>query len=185
MADPIPDFVEMDNTLPGDYVSRFAAYLERLYDIYMNEVAKGNLRFKGLGVSCQYRPETHGKHYAFWHMMQEGGMGSTNEDDRTIDFERCRRVRWIGWTIRNADRNPRIRVFPQAKRHGNQPWALWVAEVDYLVILWERNSYYLLKTAYVIGRKGKRKKLQQEWDAYQKKAGVAASDDPESSVHSW
>jgi len=44
------------------------------------------------------RPETHGKHDAFWHMMQQGS-GGHSEADRTPDPDRCRRVEWISWGI--------------------------------------------------------------------------------------
>jgi hypothetical protein len=128
--------------------------------IYLREVAHGRLTFQGLPVNCRYQPETFGKHYAFWHMMQEGPI----EDERTADPERCKRVRWIAWVIRAAEAgNPRIKVFPEEKRYGEQPWALWMEEENYVVILWERNGYYLLKTAYPVTYKGTKKALLRDW----------------------
>lgn len=167
----VPDFVEMDDSLPGDYSVRFQEYLDRLYEVYKNEVAYGNLSFKGLKVQCQFRPETFGKHYAFWHMMQDGKPGSKLEEDRNIDLERCRRVRWIAWCIRNAGDNEQIRVFPQNKRSGNQPWVLWFYENEYAVILWERNGYYLLKTAFMATYNSTRRKLERDWIEYKKRLG--------------
>ncbi|MCS6246038.1 MAG: hypothetical protein H2173_00875 [Opitutus sp.] len=156
----LPALVEVDDFPGEDFVARFRAYLDGIYGIYLSEVAWGGLTFKGQKVRCRFEPETFGKHYAFWHMMQEGRI----EDDRTPDSERCKRVRWIAWVIKAAkDGDPRVKVFPEQKRHGNQPWALWLEEANYLVILWERNGSYLLKTAYPVSYAGTLKALKRDW----------------------
>jgi hypothetical protein len=126
------------------------------------------------------RPETFGKGFAFWHMMQEGQI----EDERTIDPERCQRLLWIAWVIANADRDPRIRVFPQQKRGSEQPWALWLFDSDYVVILWERNGYYLLRTAFVV-QNHKRNELERDWQRHSKiKKTEAASSEAASKAPS-
>jgi hypothetical protein len=170
---PVPDLFEMQSDVPGDYAARFHDYLDQLYEIYKHEVAFGKLKFHGMDVRCQFRPEAHGKHYAFWHMMQEGTSGEATEDERIIDFDRCQRIRWIAWCITHAGCNdPRVRVFQQNKRNGHQPWALWLYENDYVVILWERNGYYLLKTAFCVKYLGKRKEFERNWQAYKKRQGT-------------
>jgi hypothetical protein len=161
MTEP-PVFIEVDDFPGDDYMTRWRAYLEDIYRRYLEGVAHGRLSFRGLPVRCQFRPETEGKHYAFWHMMQEGS-GGRREDDRTPDMERCRRVDWIAWVIRNAGTHPGIRVFPQTKRGSEQPWALWLHEYGYVVILWERRDYYLLKTAFYPVRRHKREELERDW----------------------
>jgi len=165
MSEP-PPFIEVDDFPGDDFLSRWRVYLEDIYLRYLRSVARGGLIFRGCQVRCQFRPETDGKHYAFWHMMQEGS-GGRAEVDRTPDLERCRRVEWIGWVIRNAGAHPGIRVFRQTERWGEHPWALWLYEHDYLVILWERRDYYLLKTAFYPLKKGKRDELERDWRAAQ------------------
>jgi hypothetical protein len=164
----LPKFVELNDCAGDDTVSRLKVYIEVLYGVYLKTVAFGKLTFRDLSVKCQFRPETNGKHYAFWHMMQEGKI----EDDRTIDLERCRRMRWISWVIKNADNDSKIRVFPQAARSttrgAEQPWALWLYEHDYVVILWERNGYYLLKTAFTV-KPHKHNELERDWEKHSKK----------------
>lgn len=142
---PLPDFVEVDDFPGADFSERWKCYLDELYRLYLESVAHGALTFRGLRVSCQYRPETYGRHYAFWHMMQEGLI----EDDRNIDLQRCRRIRWISWVIREADSDDRIRVFPQLRKN-NDSWVLWLHEEHYAVILAPRKNHYLLKTAFVV-----------------------------------
>ena len=164
-----PRLIELNDCTGEDTVSRWKVYLELLYKIYLRTVAFGKLMFRGLPVKCQFRPETHGKHFAFWHMMQEGKI----EDDRTIDLERCCRVLWISWVIQNADadNDSKIRVFRQAlrstRRGAEQPWALWLYEHDFVVILWERNEYYLLRTAFIV-KPHKRQELERDWEKHSK-----------------
>lgn len=161
-----PDLVEVDDFPGADFGSRWKVYLEDIYQRYLRSVAKGGLTFRGKRVNCQFRPETHGKHFAFWHMMQEGS-GGRSEDDRTIDPERCRRVDWIAWVIANAGTHPGIRVFQQTTRWGETSWVLWLYEHDYAVILWERRDYYLLKTAFYPIYKRKKEELERDWKAFQ------------------
>jgi len=159
----LPDLVEVDDFPGADFVERWKAYVDGVYDIYLREVARGGLNFNGRKVSCRFQPETFGKHYAFWHMMQEGPI----EDDRTADIERCKRVRWIAWVIAAAETgHSLVKVFPQQKRGTEQPWALWVEDEGYVVILWERNGYYLLKTAFPVSYKGTQKGLERDWLRY-------------------
>ncbi len=163
MRQELPELVELDNFCGADFVSRWKAYIDCVYRIYLREVANGQLTFMGLNVSCRYQPMAFGKHYAFWHMMQEGPI----EDDRTADLERCKRVRWIAWVITAAGAgDPRVKVFPQQKRGTEQPWALWMEEERYVVILWERNGYYLLKTAFPATKPRKIAELKRDWERY-------------------
>lgn len=164
MSQP-PPFVEVGDFPGADYASRWKVYEEDIYQRYLRTVAKGGLTFQGKPVNCQHKPETHGKHFAFWHMMQEGS-GGRSEDERTIDLERCRRVDWIAWVIANAGAHPGIRVFQQASRWGETSWVLWLYEHDYAVILWERKGYYLLKTAFHPMWRRKREEFERDWKAF-------------------
>ena len=158
------------NDFPGDdYLTRWNAYIEAVYEIYLKTVAFGGLAFRGERVNCQFRPETNGKHFAFWHMMQEGS-GGRAEDDRTPDLERCRRVAWISWVIRNAETEAGVLVFTQTFRWGETSWVLWLREHSYAVILWKRNGYYLLKTAFMV-KPHKAREFERDWNAFQEENG--------------
>lgn len=159
----LPDFIEMGESLGADTVERWKVYLEVLFTVFERTLAKAGLTFRGLNVGCRRYPESRERHYGFWHLIQEGWP----EDDRTPDLERCRRLLWVSWVIQNADQDPAIRVFPQTRRFGENPWALWLHEHDYCVILVERSGYYMLKTAFLITKDGKRQELERDWQASQ------------------
>lgn len=66
-------------------------YVEKLYSVYLESIVNGNLKFNGLRINCQFRPDTQGKHFGFWHVISEG----KTEEDRLPDFRRCERMSWI------------------------------------------------------------------------------------------
>lgn len=168
MSEP-PKLLNMGEFSGDDTASRWNNYVEAVYQIYLKTVAFGKLMFRGLPVNCQFRPETHGKHYAFWHMMQEAALGKA-EEDRTIDFERCSRVGWISWAIQNAGKEPGIRVFKQSPRGNETSWVLWLHEYNYAVILWERRGYFLLRTAFIV-KPHKAMEFERDWRAFQVQKG--------------
>jgi hypothetical protein len=158
----LPEFLEMANIPGDDTAERWKIYLEVLYGVFQRTLARGQLAFRGFKIGCRRLPESQGKHFAFWHLVQEG----YPEEDRYPDVERCRRLLWIAWVIQNADLDPGIRVFPQTPRHGDKTWALWLFEHEYVVILAERSGYYLLKTAFVVNSQ-KCEQLLRDWRASQ------------------
>lgn len=93
--------------------------------------------------------------------MQEGS-GGRSEDDRTPDLDRCRRVEWIAWTIRNAGIDESVRVFKQAARGNEVSWVMWLYESNYALILWKRKDYFLLKTAFIV-KPHKKKEFERDW----------------------
>jgi hypothetical protein len=153
----------MEQSLGEDTVERWRAYLDVLFGVFQRTLARAQLSFRGLNIGCRRIPESKGKHFAFWHLIQEG----FPEEDRIPDLDRCRRLLWVAWVIQNAGQDPAIRVFRQTPRHGDKTWALWLFEHDYAVILAERSGYYLLKTAFLVTKENKREELDRDWQASQ------------------
>lgn len=143
-------------------------YLDTIYQIYLDEVVNGDLRFLGFPISCQYRPATHGKHFGFWHLISEG----EKEDDREINFRRCERIRWIAHMLKNAD-SKYIKCWENKRKRGSRI-LLWYEKENYLLVLERRSKYLLLKTAYVHHPNKTRKlKAEQEKNRDPRKAETA------------
>jgi hypothetical protein len=160
----LPAFIELSHAEGRDTVEKWRVYLEALYGVYQQTLAKGGLTFQGKHVQCRRMPESRNKHFAFWHLIQEG----FPEVERTPDLERCRRLLWVAWAIQNVGSTAELRVFPQAPRFSEKkPWALWLFNYDYAVILAERGDYCLLKTAFMV-KSGKREEFERDWQASQK-----------------
>ena len=124
---------------PGDW----EAYVKDVYQIFLDEIAHANLKFRGLKISCQFRPPSQGKHFGFWHVISEG----KKEDERMPDLRRCERIRWIAFLIENAEESDVI-AWWENKRRGNTHVVIWHEEENFVVILAKHKNYYLLKTAY-------------------------------------
>lgn len=143
----------------GDWPS----YETELHRIFMEEIARGGIRFRDWPVNCRRIPEAGGRWASFWHLVQEGRV----EDDRTPDLRRCERIRWVRWVIENAATHAEIDEW-QEIRGTSVDTLLWYREA-YLVVLAKRRDYWLLKTAYCTTQRGRIAKKCRERDAFMAK----------------
>jgi hypothetical protein len=119
-------------------------YADALYEIFLNEIKKGNLIFQGLPVRVKRYPEYKGKDFAFWHLTSDG----KKEEERIPDLRRCERLSWVSWVISNYDKTSEICCW-QNKRGRHKHFVIWFDENHrYAVILEKRPDYFLLKTQY-------------------------------------
>jgi hypothetical protein len=132
-------------TLPALFLfdGNWPVYVEGLYSVYVQDIVNGNLTFKGLKISCQYRPATQDKHFGFWHVVSEG----ETEEDRIPDIRRCERIGWIAYLIAQVESNDDISWW-ENKRGGDTHVVIWHEAENFVVILAKRKDYYLLKSAY-------------------------------------
>lgn len=139
----------------------WTAYVEELYQIYMDEVANAGLTFNNLPVKTKFQPMTDNKGFGFWHVISDGEI----EDERNIDIRRCEQVPWIPYWINQATPPPALISWWKNKR-GSHTHIVIMNEVNYyVVILAERNGYYLLKSAYT-ARRRRAQELLEERNAY-------------------
>lgn len=134
----------------GDWPS----YEDKIYAHYLETVVHANLKFSGHPVRAQFRPETRGKGFSFWHLISEAPeRNNRNEDDRIPDFARCARIRWVAWCIENAGKPGFSWWENQRKRETHV--VIWAETHNFAVVLAKRKNqegqrYYLLKTAYCL-----------------------------------
>lgn len=120
---------------------------------------------------CRRHPEAAGRWASFWHLVQEGRV----EDDRTPDLRRCERIRWVRWVIENAATHAEIDEW-QNTRGTEVNTLLWFRE-EYLVVLAQRQGYWLLRTAYCTEKSGRIRQLRKERDAFHRANGAGAQND--------
>lgn len=150
-ADPdwLPELLEF----AGDW----NAFVDAVYARFVEDLVQHQTHFRGVRVGVRHHPASCGKGHGFWHCVSEGGL----EDARTPDLERCRRITWIRAIVENATR-PEVQHWTN-QRGGETRHLLWFRE-EYLVVLAERQGYYLLKTAYPTNREHTKRKLRKERD---------------------
>jgi len=155
-----PDLLLFD-AFGGDWT----AYENELHRIFMEEIARGAIRFRDRPVNCRRIPEAGGRWASFWHLVQEGRV----EDDRTPDLRRCERIRWVRWVIENGTTHTEIDEW-QNTRGTEVNTLLWYRE-EYLVVLAQRRDYWLLRTAYCTAKAGRIRQLRKERDAFRQAGG--------------
>jgi hypothetical protein len=159
MPDPLPPLVQLsDSGNDGE------AYLEELYRLYLAEIVNAGLMFQGLPIHFRFYPLSHGKGFGFWHLIQEG----KQEEDRTPDMHRCKRILWVPWVIKRAGSSEEI-LWWENERYGDTHVVLWLRKEHYVVILAKRKNYYLLISAYVTESPHREQTYEKEWKAYWKK----------------
>jgi hypothetical protein len=143
----------------------WTAYEDRIYEAFLDSFVHAGVRFRDWRVSAQYRPETRGKGYSFWHTIsQAADRNNRNEEDRIPDLRRCERILWIRWVIDNAGKEG----FPwwENERWGNTHVVIWARQHDFAVVLAKRRDYYVLKTAYAEIKPHRRATFESEWSAF-------------------
>ena len=154
-----------DLLLFDDFGGNWESYEHELHRIFMGEIARAYLEFRGLKVGCRRILETAGRWASFWHLIQEGYV----EEERTPDLRRCERLRWVRWVIENAVTHPEIDEW-QNRRKNKINTLLWFRE-EYLVVLAQRQRYWLLKTAYCTGQSLRVRQLRHERDQFKRTLG--------------
>jgi hypothetical protein len=153
-----PDLLPF-NAFGGDWPMYEAA----LYRIFIADIAQSVLEFEGVRVNCRRNPEAAGRWASFWHLVQEGRV----EDDRLPNLRRCERIRWVRWVIENAVDHDEIDVW-QNTRGTEVNTLLWFRE-EYLVVLGQRNGYWLLRTAFCTDKTWRVAQLRKERDAFRRR----------------
>lgn len=155
---PLPDLL--------DFTGDWNAYVDEVYQAFLDDIVNGNLVFQEMKISCQYRPPTMGKHFGFWHVISEGD----EEEERTPDLRRCERIRWIAYLIANAVSSDEISWW-ENKRGRNTHVVIWHEMGNFVVILAKRKDYYLLKTAYCVQTNRSRRFIRERDKFWQNQKG--------------
>jgi len=147
----------------GDWES----YEDHVYEVFLDTFVRADVRFRGVRVSAQFRPETRGKGYSFWHVISEAPHpGNRNEDDRIPHLGHCERIGWIAWAIEQASNGTDGFCWWENQRGRDTRTVIWAVDCDFVVVLAKRRDYYLLKTAYCELKPHRRRSFEKERDAF-------------------
>lgn len=151
----------------------WAAYVDAIYAAFLASFVTPKLTFNGLPVRAQFRPETDGKGFSFWHVISEAHNSENRaEAERIPNMRRCERIEWIGWIIECAgcEEGPHISWWRNTRK-GEDRIVLWCEEIDFAVVLAERKNvrgkYLVLVTAYCELKSHRIATFRKERDAYQ------------------
>lgn len=137
-------------------VDQWPAYLDELYEVYLDTIVRSTPNLWGLPVKARYHPAHDNKGFSFWHLISEG----KNEAERTPDPRRCERIAWMRWSIDCAEKGDDCVRHFRSQRHGRV--ILWAHLVDYAVVLEMRQNRYMLVSAYQL-KPHRRAQFEADW----------------------
>lgn len=144
-----------------DFDGDWDAYTQALFDAYEEDLIYGSPPlFLGLTVRVRNGSHINGWDYAFWHLLA----GTDGETEGTLIPQRCERIRWIRYLIDNAE-SENARTWLESGRRGTN-YIIATPDFDFVVILEQRNGYFLLKTAYPEYRRSRQERRRKEFEAF-------------------
>jgi hypothetical protein len=145
-----------------DKVLRFGypddvSFIAVCYAYFRADFVDGAPQFRNVRMGLKRLPIRDGKEATFYHMTTTG----SDEANRTLDVDRCERIRWPRPIIEN-ETDKDLRVWTERKR-GENRIHLWHHAKDYVVVISERNGYFVPWTAFYVNYSNYRAKLERRW----------------------
>ncbi len=153
----LPDLI-----LLQDFSGDWSKFMDAIYQIFRGDFILTKPKFRGGAIKTKWHPIVDGREATFWHVIQTGKV----ENERTPDLRRCERVPWIRPVIEH-EKEPSIKVW-ENKRKQEKRICLWLEDYEYLVVLAKRKGYILLWTAYPVTDNQRKRKLQKEYEEFNK-----------------
>lgn len=152
-----PDLIFLE-----DYNGNFDKYFAAVYNIFETDFIKTQPLYQNQKVAVRKYPEVDGIHKTFYHITHQG----EDENNRKPDFRRMERIRFPKFVIENHLHNE-ILIWKN-KRGKDERVVLFNEAENYILILTERNGFYLFITAYYVETEHRKQKLLKEYEAYKK-----------------
>jgi len=160
-SNKIPNKIKKDDTY-NDYNE----YENEVYKIFQEtleiKLETNQFFYKNKKIQHKRIPIINGKSGTFWHITSSG----KTEETKLPDYNRYEVIAWPGYILTNCIENCKELLIWENKRKCKTRVLIWCKMIDYLIILEERESYYLFWTAYPITYEHTRRKLQREYDLY-------------------
>jgi hypothetical protein len=137
-------------------------YFKEIYRVFVQDFIDAAPSFRGQKLRLKRYPIYNGKEATFWHLISEGKV----EEERVPDLRRCERIRWPKPTIQNEADN-HCKVW-ENERKGEKRILIWLEQENYIVVLAQRNGYFLPWTAFLITYEHQKRKYQKEYEAFKK-----------------
>lgn len=144
----IPDFEFFE-----DYHNDWPTYENVLYQIFSEDFLQSQPYFERKRVAAKKYPIQFEKEDAFFHLTCKDYDGNC---ERVPDFRRCERIRWMRAFIENYNCDPTLCENCEGVKVWREPYKsrsrvnILLEEERYIVVLEDREKYFLLITAFYL-----------------------------------
>ncbi len=159
----------------SDYDGDFKKYEEATYNAFVKTFAEKQLYYNGKRIGHKYRPEQDGKSFTFDHITSSSDLYEKNSEGRLPNLRRYECIEWPGYIMEhclNSDCS-HIKIWKNHHKGKNRVLIL-CDDIDYLVVLDERATYYIFWTAYPIEYENRKRRLLKEYSDYINEKAKAA-----------
>lgn len=164
----LPDFY------PAPDWNNFSKYELELYVLFRQVYLETPLKFKDIVVRYRHQPLEDGKENVFYHLTCKDYEANGN---RSPDPERITRIKWPRAFIENYDCSEGCCLVEEGRLlYWIQPEGTKLKHKiyyrDFLVVLEERQEYYLLVTGFYVEEIYYRKGLVKQWSKWKAKSAT-------------
>ena len=150
-----------------DFNGDWHLYLNAIYEVFKQDFLTSPVVFNNKIVSIITEAIFDGKERSFWHIISDEHKGTPKCDKNRIpNLERCSKIVWVKPLITDLNSCKHYKVWVQFHDKTNRNrYFIWCTNIDYLVILEDRKSFFKLITAYPV-RKSKKVQLNNHYEQY-------------------
>ena len=153
----LPELMLLDS-----YENDWDLYINAVYEEFKKDFILNSTYYDDMKIGLRTEPIEREKVATFWHLVSVGAI----EDQRSIEIERCERIKWPKVFIENHY-DESFLVW-ENERKGKTNLCIYNSENRYITVLGERKDYYLLLTGYYVKENHRHEKLIKEYEAFKK-----------------
>ena len=146
---------------------KYTQYEDHLFKEYIEHIKNEYIKYKGKIVRFKYYEPYNGRDEAFYHIICNKPIGRNGNKSFEPSMERSQRLLWCKAIIENEPCLEKccegIFTWEELNPHTNiKQTVLYLKRYRYIVILEERENYWLFITAYYVDSPKKKKKLDEK-----------------------
>ncbi len=141
-------------------------YFDNLYTIFKRDFLDSHPILFNKKVVLGDSKKSDGKEDVFWHITTKM---DKKQGTRNTDLRRCEKMEWIRFAIENLDKIDGALHWSQPGDSRSGSYIIYLEKDNFVVILKELKSVFLLITAHHIDYKDKKAKLLKDYAKYKAK----------------
>ena len=146
----------------SDFGNNYEEYEKAIYNLFTKDFINNKIYFDGKKVVHKRYPERKGMSGTFWHIVSN----KSDEENRLPNLRRYETIEYRAFIIQNCPNNCSNVLIWKNTRRSKTRVLLYCSTLNYLVVLDDRDDYYVFWTSYPVDRNHTHEKLMKEYHSY-------------------